>query len=288
MNSSARTIIIYHENCPDGFGGAYAAWKKFGDTVEYRPLQYGHPVPTDFADAHLYFVDFCYEKDVMDSIVAQAASVTVLDHHEGTKRTVEMMPEYVFDSNQSGATIAWRYFHPDTPIPELLLYVEDDDIYRYALPDTRAVLSYLIVQPYDFETWNSIVEELANRATRETFFIKARTYAEYFILLCKYAAAKAKLVEFEGRECYFATSHPLITIRSMVAKLLIDDEHPFALVVTAHPEGYGVSIRGNGSINVAEIAQKYGGNGHPNSAGFTVPLTGPMPWKLITDENPRN
>ena len=46
-----RTIVAYHGNCPDGFGGAYAAWKKFGDTAEYLPLSYGKPVPEGLAGA---------------------------------------------------------------------------------------------------------------------------------------------------------------------------------------------------------------------------------------------
>lgn len=283
-DTSERTLVLYHANCPDGFGGAYAAWKKFGDTVEYRALSYGHPVPDDLAGAHLYFVDFCYEREDMDRIVAEAASVVVLDHHEGTKATVEQMPEYVFDNNQSGATIAWRYFHPDTPTPGLLLFVEDDDIHRFALPDTKAVLAYLIVQPYDFDTWDAIVKELENRDAREAFFVKARTYLEYFDLLCKYAASRAKFVEFEGRVCPFVNSHPLITMRSMVASLLLSDEHPVVLVVSAHPQGFGISIRGNGTVDVSEIARKYGGNGHYSSAGFAISLDQPMPWKLVEED----
>jgi oligoribonuclease NrnB/cAMP/cGMP phosphodiesterase (DHH superfamily) len=278
-----RTIILYHDSCPDGFGGAYAAWKKFGNTVEYCALNYGKPIPVEYAGAHLYFVDFCYDRETMQKIISEAASVTVLDHHDGVQDVVKHMPEYVFDNNQSGATIAWRYFHPDTPVPSLLLFIEDDDIYRFALPDTKAVLAYLIVQPFEFEGWDKIAEELENRETREVFFVKARTYLEYFSLLCKYGASKAKLVEFEGRECYFATSLPLITMRSAIGKLLVDDAHPFSLIVRAHPEGFGVSIRGNGTIDVAEIARKYGGNGHPGSAGFTIPNGTDMPWKLLED-----
>ncbi len=285
MESNNRIIILYHGNCPDGFGGAYAAWKKFGDTAEYRAVRYGKPVSEDLANAHLYFVDFCYEKDVMDQIVAKAASVVVLDHHLGTKGVTESMPEFVFDNNHSGATIAWKYFHPDTPVPSLLLFIEDDDIFRYALPDTRAVLAYLIVQPYDFEGWDQLVTELDDRSTRESFFLKARTYAEYFGLLAKYAAAQAKLVEFEGYTCYFATSHPLITLKSVVAETLYKMRPPIALIVTAHPEGFGVSIRSDESVDVAAIARKYGGNGHPGSAGFMVPLDKPMPWKLVEEES---
>jgi oligoribonuclease NrnB/cAMP/cGMP phosphodiesterase (DHH superfamily) len=31
-----------------------------------------------------------------------------------------------------------------------------------------------------------------------------------------------------------------------------------------------VSLRGNGSVNVAEIAERFGGGGHANAAGFTI------------------
>ena len=37
--------VLYHADCPDGFGGAYAAWKKFGDTAEYIPVKYGRTPP---------------------------------------------------------------------------------------------------------------------------------------------------------------------------------------------------------------------------------------------------
>lgn len=286
--TAPRTLILYHGKCPDGFGGAYAAWKKFGDKAEYRPVRYGKPVPTDLAGAHVYFIDFCYEQEVMDSIVAEAASVTVLDHHLGTRPVTESMPEHVFDNDRSGATIAWSFFHPDEPVPSLLTFVEDDDIYRFALADTRAVLAYLIVQPYEFEEWDRLIAELDGRQTREAFFLKARTYAEYFGLLAKYAADQAKMVSFEGYECAFATSHPLITMRSSVAAILHEKYPPISLVVSAHPEGFGVSIRGNGTVDVAEIARKYGGNGHPNSAGFAIDLHTPVPWKLIDDETTRD
>src|SRR3989344_1067042 len=78
-----RTIVLYHGSCPDGFGGAYAAWKKFGESAEYIPLHRDAPPATDFAGAHLYFIDFTYPKEIMDQFVAEAASVVVLDHHEG-------------------------------------------------------------------------------------------------------------------------------------------------------------------------------------------------------------
>ena len=284
-----RTIVLYHGSCPDGFGGAYAAWKKFGDTAEYIPLHRDAPPADSFAGAHLYFIDFTYTKDIMDAFVATAGSVAVLDHHDGVQDVVESMPEYRYTSDHSGATIAWEYFHPDTPTPLLLQYVEDDDLFRFALAETRAVLCYLTIQPYTFESWDRIVTELEDVSTRTHVLARANIYAEYFEHLANLSVEKADLVEFEGHQVYFATAHPLKPLKSLVGNLLAKKHGPFALVVSAHPKGYGVSIRGDGSIDVAAIAEKYGGNGHTSSAGFAIPAGSPVPWtKVPKDEAPRD
>ena len=35
--SFKNIVIIYHTDCRDGFGAAWAAWKKFGDSATYIP-----------------------------------------------------------------------------------------------------------------------------------------------------------------------------------------------------------------------------------------------------------
>jgi oligoribonuclease NrnB/cAMP/cGMP phosphodiesterase (DHH superfamily) len=284
-SDGVRTVILYHGSCPDGFGGAYAAWKKFGDTAEYVPLHRSAPPADGFAGAHLYFIDFCYTQEIMDAFVREAASVTMLDHHEGLKEVVESMPEYRYTTEHSGATIAWNYFHPDTSTPKLLEFVEDDDTYQFKRADTRAVLCYVTAQPMTFESWDKMALEFDDPTTSEAILQKARTYAEYFQILAEMSVEKACLVSFEGYECYFANAHPLKPLRSLVGNMLALKKPPFALVVSAHPKGYGVSIRGDGSIDVAAIAQKYGGNGHTSSAGFAVPADQPLPWTLIETED---
>jgi len=280
-----RTVILYHGSCPDGFGAAYAAWKKFGDTAEYIPLHRGDDLPEGLEGDALYFVDFTYEKETMDHFIAIAKSVTVLDHHSGMQEVVEAMPEHVFDNDRSGASIAWAYFNPTQPLPKLLSHIEDDDLFRFALPDTKAVLAYLTVHPFTFESWGEIAQKLEDPVAGEIFLTTARAYAEYADLLATSAAHKAKLIEFEGHRVMFANAHPSGVMKSKVGNILAKEFPPFALVVSAHPKGFGVSIRGDGSVNVAKLAEKYGGNGHHDSAGFLVSVDGPMPWTLIEDED---
>src|SRR3990167_2538933 len=278
-----RTIILYHGGCPDGFGAAYAAWKKFGDTAEYIPLHRGNELPEGIDGARIYLIDFTYKRELMDELLSRSGSLIVLDHHDGVREIVEATPEHVFDLNRSGATISWEYFHPDTPVPYFFKLLEDQDLFRRAFADTTPLHSYLEVHPFEFEAWDAIVHMLENPEEREKFLEKTRVYAEYFELLATMAANKGKLVSFEGHEVYFTTCHPFKSLKSRVGNLLAEKKGPISLIVTAHPDGYGVSIRGDGSVNVAEIAQKYGGNGHPNASGFLIPREGPFPWELIKD-----
>ncbi|MCR4333733.1 MAG: DHHA1 domain-containing protein [Patescibacteria group bacterium] len=280
-----QIVVIYHKRCEDGFGAAYAAWKKFGDTAEYIPAGYGgEDAPEELAGKEVYILDFCYEQHgTMERLISTTKKLVVLDHHQSSRGLVESIPESIFDANRSGATIAWSYFHPSEPMPRLMTYLEDGDTYRYSLPETRDIFSYLVVQPYDFAIWDDIVRRLEDDSERKALLAKAVAYTEYFERLSDICAEAAKKVRFESYECYFATTLPSITMRSYVAHKLYEKLPPIALIVTAHPDGFGVSIRSDGSVDVAEIAEKYGGGGHPGSAGFFIPNGAEMPWTEIEE-----
>ena len=275
-----QIVVLYHAKCVDGFGAAYAAWKKFGDSAEYIPVKRGSSAPEKMEGRSIFLVDFCYPKEIMTDLARVAESITVLDHHEDASEVVRAF-QGVYDADRSGATIAWGYFHPGTPVPLLMKYIEDGDLYRYSLPETRDIFSYIEVYPYGFQKWDELAQALEETKTREALLEKARVYSEYFKLLGDGCVANAKLVDFEGYQCYFANSHPSMTMKSYVGKELASKLPPLALVVSAHPDGFGVSIRGDGSVDVSKIAEKFGGGGHPKSSGFFIPFGTPVPWEEV-------
>lgn len=285
-------VVFYHAdgNCPDGFTAAYAAWKHFKEEALYHPLSRGDEPPYEMTSGkQVYFVDFCYPKEIMDEFLARASRVVTLDHHDGMKEVMESLEEKVFDTLRSGAGIAWDYFNPNIPRPMLVNFVEDDDLFRFGIADTRSVMTYVEIQPRTFEMWDELASLLDTAEGRARIVEKGTAYREYFDHLAAISVEHAKLVSFEGMEVYFATAHPLKSLKSLIGNMLAVKKGPCALVVSAHPNGYGVSIRGDGSVNVAEIAQKFGGNGHPNSSGFLIPREGPFPWTLIQkDEDSSN
>ena len=282
-----ETVVIYHGKCPDGFGGAYAAWKKFGDTVEYIPLTYGKPRPEHMERRNIYFIDLCLGKAEMDSLASTAQSFVVLDHHEGIREVAASFPG-VFDSNRSGATIAWKYFHPDTPTPKLICHLEDYDLFRFALPDTKAVNAYLSLEPYDFGRWDEIARMLEDSSARVEILAKGNVYAEHTDKLVQHVAANADLVNFEGYTVYFSGTG-VQALTDFVGNFLARKHPPFALVAHPTADGLRVSIRGDGSIDVAEIARRFGGNGHPDAAAFRLAWNTSVPWKEVKEhEDPRH
>jgi len=277
-------VVIYHKLCPDGFGAAYAAWKRLGDTADYLPAGYGDPLPEGLAGKEVYILDFIYEQGGAMAVLARRAKrLVVLDHHETSRALVEAVPEHIFDNDRSGASIAWTYFNPDTPQPRLTSYLEDGDLYRFSFPETRELFTYLITEPYDFSVWDAIAHTLDDDDARPGLLEKAAAYDEYYGKLCALAVEAAKKVHFEGYACYFANSLPAITMRSHIGSLLYQKLPPIALVVSAHPDGFGVSIRSDGTVDVAKLATKYGGGGHTESAGFFIPNDHEVPWVEVEE-----
>ncbi len=280
-----QIVILYHKRCPDGFGAAYAAWKQYGDIAEYIPIGYGDPLPDGLEGKEVFLLDFCFElPGEIEKLKKVTKRFVILDHHESSRGRIESAPEHVFDVKRSGATIAWSFFHPDTPVPSLFTHLEDGDLYHYKLPDTRDIYSYLTAQPDNFKTWDRIAKALESEGPRKRLLKKGLEYTKYFEALAALSIEAAKKVRFEGYECYFATSLPSITMRSYIAHELYIKSPPLALVVTAHPDGFGVSIRSDGTVDVAEIAKKYSGGGHPGSAGFFIRNGAQMPWVEIEEK----
>jgi oligoribonuclease NrnB/cAMP/cGMP phosphodiesterase (DHH superfamily) len=78
--------------------------------------------------------------------------VVVLDHHEGIEDVLDTLAQensmltYVFDNDKSGASIAWSHFFPGEPMPEIIKYVEDVDIWNWKYgDDSKHVNNYLFM-----------------------------------------------------------------------------------------------------------------------------------------------
>jgi oligoribonuclease NrnB/cAMP/cGMP phosphodiesterase (DHH superfamily) len=134
--------VLYHANCTDGSGAALAAYIALGDAATYIPVQYNKPVPDMPLATVIYMVDFSYPKEILLQL-ADSAQVVVIDHHKTAKAALEDIDhpniQVWFDMEQSGATMAWKYFHADRAVPLLLRHIEDRDLWKFKLEGSKEI-----------------------------------------------------------------------------------------------------------------------------------------------------
>ncbi len=256
-----KTWVLYHGNCSDGFGGAWAAWQSLGDRGEYVPVHHGGPPPEVPAGADVVLVDFAYDRPTMLALRDRAGSLSILDHHKTAEEVLRDFDGAIFNMDKSGAMLAWEFWHPGTEPPPLICYVQDRDLWRLALPDSDEVTAALSSYPMEFEVWSRLdVAELA-REGRSILRFKmetVRTIAGF---------ARMGVVADHAVPIVNATAH-----WSDVGAYLVErfPEAPF--VATYFDDADGIrrwSLRSNGSFDVSNVAKRLGGGGHHASAGFT-------------------
>jgi uncharacterized protein len=269
-------LVFYHGSCLDGMGGAYAAWKKFGDTAEYTALFRGEDLPTGLAGKEVYLIDFSFNTETMLKMEQEAKRLVVLDHHVGVKESIEAVREHVYDEARSGAGIAWQYFFPDIPLPKLLAYIQEVDLWRFALPNAKEVGSYLSTIELNFETYDKLVPQFEGESTFKTIAERGKAYNEYAEFICTNAMREAEEVEFEGYTVFALNSGKML--HSLLGNMLARKHPPFSIVWYRDRGMWRFSLRGDGSVDLSKLAQKHGGNGHHNAAGFVLPFSSPLPF----------
>ena len=261
------THVLYHALCDDGFGAAYAAWLVLGENGTYIPVNHGDAPPELPQDAVVAMVDFSYNRPEILRLREQVKDLIVLDHHLTAQHELEGLDFAHFDMTKSGAHLTWNYFHPGKPLPELLAYIEDKDLWRFRLEKSREVTAALRSYPMHFALWNSFkVKDLREEG------VSLLRFQEQLVAAACLRMRWANILEFEV---------PVVNatdFRSEIANKLCElfPHASFAAAYFDNENGYrSWSLRSVGDFDVAAVARRLGGGGHKNASGFVE--TDPVP-----------
>ncbi len=286
---SDNPICIYHGNCADGFGAAWAVRHALGDGVEFHAGIY-QDVPPDVTGRDVLLVDFSYKRPVLNEMGRRANSILILDHHKTAAEDLADLPQaretwamhlayagapacpwigVVFDQDRSGAGITWDFMNPGEPRPRLIDYIEDRDLWRFALPKSREIAAAVFSYPYDFEMWDVMMghDPLAHLA------------AEGVAIERKHHKDIAELVGVTQR--YMTLGGVRVPVANLPYTLTSDaghlmatkDDSKIGVCYWDTPDGRVFSLRSTGDgPDVSEIAKRYGGGGHAHAAGFRAAL----------------
>ncbi len=291
-----KPLVIYHDNCADGFGAAWAAYKKFGaDGAEYLPMNYNDPrvavshdelsFPTAVADRDIYVLDFSFPNPVMSALhnacLNSRHDLIVRDHHKTHFEALDLDPTklYVYafialgadillDPDRSGCVLAWDFFFPNTPAPTMLHYIQDRDLWRWRFPETRDFAAALRSEPFTFGYFDRVSQDPG------PLLRDGRAMNKLFDQQLADIIARPVPVDIQGYHSMGLAVNCTPQFASEAGNKLAEKSGTFGMTWVVGSDGrVFVSLRSIGEFDVSAIARQYGGGGHLNSAGFSVPLT---------------
>jgi oligoribonuclease NrnB/cAMP/cGMP phosphodiesterase (DHH superfamily) len=261
-------LCIYHGDCLDGFTAAWVV-DKAHDSIEFHAGKYGE-VPPDCSGMDVILVDFSYPRDVMVKIANEANSVLVIDHHKTAQANLVNLPgnvTLVFDMEKSGARLTFEFFFPLEPVPDLVAYVEDRDLWRFNLEGTEAFNTMLATVPHTFKDWSGVADMSPEDAAK--FLIAGALIRDAHLLsVNRLIDSGANIETFEGYEVPFLNA-PYFYASD--AGSILAKGHPFAVTFYISDGYANFSLRSSDEgEDVSKIAEKFGGGGHRNAAGFRI------------------
>ena len=271
--------VIYHGNCPDGFASALAAqlffkqhdnYKSFKDNITYHKGIHG-TLPPNCQDKEVYIVDFSYKREHIKRLCEQAKKVTIIDHHISALKDLKDLDlehdnlELNFDMNESGAVLSWKFFHK-ADVPKLFQHIQDNDLWRFELPNTTTIILAIMSYPMKLKLWTSWLKDdkILETLHKEGQILERQTNKQ----IKRYKKA-ARMGTVAG---YIV---PIVNAPSYLGSELLhqlSDGYPFAVAYQDKSDRRVWQLRSGGdkAIDVSEVAQKFGGGGHKNASGFST------------------
>jgi oligoribonuclease NrnB/cAMP/cGMP phosphodiesterase (DHH superfamily) len=312
--------LAYHYPCADGIFAAVAGYLS-GEKFTYLPLsildteqsRIDVVAQTLQQDDELFIVDFTGGSSFIAASCARAKKVVILDHHKTGEQDLASPQlsslsnlETHFDMKRSGATISRDYFNVSSilqttrsnddanRILQLFAYIEDNDLWRHSLPDSKLFSAGFQSLGLDFDARKesgSIFEKILSLQAetliakgREVIIEQDRIIAEEllksFPVSILHGDAKkldtlAVITKFPD---YRSTMGNLLALKSQSQGLCAAG----AVVYEEAALGdsiYKVSLRSIGDVDTTLISKHYNGGGHQNASSFNIEKVVFEQWK---------
>lgn len=269
---SNDVIVVHHGACLDGFTSAWVAWRYLVsqgiDNAEFFPAIFGGELP-DVTDKVVYMLDFSAPREVIVDMHAKAKSMLILDHHKTAEAELKGLAFAKFDMNRSGAGMAWDHFFPEDPSrPWLVDYVEDRDLWRFRMPNSRTINAWISTAQQDFESWDKMCSDGPKKALAHGQAVEQ--FIDRYIREMRQQVSRSRFGDYDDIPIVNA---PYINISELVGSMAEDVPTLFAVGWFQRGDGqFQYSLRSRGEFDVSALAQKWGGGGHAQAAGFTSPI----------------
>ena len=215
-----------------------------------------------------FIADFSYTKKELLKLKNEHEQIILLDHHMSAQKELEGLSFAIFDMTKSGAVLSWEYLFPEKELPLILKYVEDRDLWRFKLPNSKRINNVISMTQHNFKEWNQLVEKIETNISEVVYMgdIIETNNKKYI----RGNVFQSRFVEFDGHKvpCTNASNFHSETGHELLDKF---PEAPFAVIWLKDRDGkIQVSLRSRGDFDVSELARKFGGGGHKAASGCII------------------
>lgn len=274
------TVLIYHDKCKslDGIGSAYMFWKKFGYEIEYFPYNYAEDLPR-FKDKHLIFVDCSPKEQDLEFLFSNNKTIKVLDHHIGVNYYLNAARDkysnfelYFCDNFKSGIGICESYLGLEKS--NLTKFIQDYDLFKFEYEDTKYVMNYIFSMndKFDFESLLKLERSLNTKESLDIIIFEGKIIEGYTQKLVKSISESSFEKNINGTKVKFCNSPQF---KNEISEFILSKEADVDFVIVYNFNGTKNACSARSSVSgknfdCSKFAQKFGGNGHRNAAGFSV------------------
>lgn len=287
INKDDVDVVIYHNNCIDGFMCACIAKRYLGD-VELIPFQYGwdpEGIYYKIKNKNVLVCDFSFDYDIFKTMEKLTKNILVLDHHKTAVTKMENIDDEhkVFDMDHCGAFITYCYFY-DFDIPKCVLYVEDNDLWLKKLPMTREFTSVAFINVGNHEIFSDMFDD--NKLKKFLDIGKGMVIMndDYIKRALKNCVIKFLLID---KKYYFVGAVESNILKSDIGNKILTDSNynlNFSMVFSHNYRDNDtyISLRSlDEKSDVSSIAKVFGGGGHRNASGLCFKyITSTIPTEL--------
>ena len=292
-------LIIYHDNCTDGYTGAFAAYLYFESIgkkdIIYIGASHLNNININVKNKNVCMIDFSYKKDILLDLIKDANKLIILDHHKTAEEDLFSIPDKnkVFKMNYSGAFLAWLYFIYDdnNVIPDLIHYVQDNDLWTKKLANTNEYSNYIHFYLRNIKSFDELKLLLNNDYLKDKALTIGSTIMEINEIninnavnnsVCKYTKINDKY--------YFVGYCNSQILKSEIGNRIFNkyDKADFTAVYNIDDKNNRTifSLRSlNDKEDVSYISKLFGGGGHRNASGLTLDFITNILPNNINDNN---
>jgi len=265
---------------------SYLADKKGGASAEeFIPMDYRKPFPIETIQPgeKIYIVDYSIEPREMDELLKITSDVIWIDHHRTAIEKYANYPHEIKGIRVDGVAacmLAYYYLFKminknDSEIkpfdlavtknaPEFTKYIADWDVWAFEYGDDTKYFQTAF-NAYDFSPQSDEWEWL-HFGGYDKLINEGKTMTKYRDGWAKsYCEAKGFETDFEGYKCFAVN---LGLCNSEYFNSIDKSRYDILLPFTYNGENWSYSLYST-TVDVSEIAKKYGGGGHKGASGFT-------------------